>query len=168
MTNKKKAEGDNISINISNSPLKAGRDIDIKGKESTTTTIGDVGEGATVVLGDDASVDISKSGPETPDLETMLAEWKATIEAKIEAQPGLVDEDKEDLKETVAKIETEVLKADEANPGRIEKLLNTIAVMGPDIFEVTVTTLANPLLGIGLVLKKVGDKARLEQRNQSA
>ena len=52
---------------------------------------------------------------------------------------------------------------------RLEKLINplllggnTLAVIGPDVFEVVTATLANPLAGLGVALKKIGDRAKLE------
>jgi len=99
-----------------------------------------------------------------------FVDWRKEMEKKIEAQPVSAD-DKKDLKETVAKIETEAKKieeqtkkGEEPDPSRLEKLVNTLAMMGPDIFEVATTTLVNPLGGIGLVLKKIGDKAKLEKQ----
>jgi hypothetical protein len=35
--------------------------------------------------------------------------------------------------------------------------------MAPDIFEVTVTTWTNPVAGVGMVLKKVAEKAKAEE-----
>lgn len=97
-----------------------------------------------------------------------LAQWRAQVESKIDAKPGLSGDDKNDLKDQVAKIEAEACKGTQADPSRLEKLINTLAVMAPDIFEVAVTTLANPLAGIGLVLKKIGDKAKLERAGKTA
>ncbi len=92
-----------------------------------------------------------------------LGQWRNQIESQINAKPNLSDEDKKDLKDQVGKIQEEASKGAKADPDRLEKLINTIAVMAPDIFEVAVTTLANPLAGIGLALKKIGDKAKLER-----
>jgi hypothetical protein len=99
-----------------------------------------------------------------------FVDWRKEMEKKIETQP-VSEDDKKDLKETVAKIETEAKKieeqtkkGEEPDPSRLEKLVNTLAMMGPDIFEVATTTLVNPLGGIGLVLKKIGDKAKLEKQ----
>ena len=99
-----------------------------------------------------------------------FVDWRKEMEKKIEAQP-VPEDDKKDLKETIAKIETEAKKieeqtkkGEEPDPSRLEKLVNTLAMMGPDIFEVATTTLVNPLGGIGLVLKKIGDKAKLEKQ----
>lgn len=36
--------------------------------------------------------------------------------------------------------------------------------MSEDIFEVAITTLVSPLAGIGLVLKKIGNKVSIEKK----
>ncbi len=122
-------------------------------------------------LGEGASVTATQTTGAGPDLKELLARWKAEMEAAIEAQANLAPEDKSDIKDQVAKIEAEAQKQAEtvaagAEPetGRLEKLINTLAVMGPDIWEVATTTLTNPLSGLGLVLKKIGEKARLERQ----
>ncbi|MBI5051781.1 MAG: hypothetical protein HZB52_00735 [Chloroflexi bacterium] len=99
-----------------------------------------------------------------------FVDWRKEMEKKIESQP-VSEDDKKDLKETVAKIETEAKKieeqtkkGEEPDTSRLEKFVNTLAVMGPEIFEVATTTLVNPLGGIGLVLKKIGEKAKLEKQ----
>jgi hypothetical protein len=97
-----------------------------------------------------------------------LAHWRKEMETRIQASPGLSPDEKTDLKDQVGKIEGEAAKGSQADTGRLEKLVNTLAVMAPDIFDVVVATLANPLAGVGLVLKKIGDKARLERERGSA
>jgi hypothetical protein len=99
------------------------------------------------------------------DVSRALAEWQARMNAEIESHPSLSHEDKNDLKEQVGKIQNEAAKGMQADPGRLEKLINTLAVMASDIFDVAITTLASPLAGIGLVAKKIGDKARLERKS---
>ncbi len=91
-----------------------------------------------------------------------LAQWRAEMNARIEADAHLSSDEKKDVRAQVAKIEQEAAKGPHADAGRLEKLINTLAVMGPDIFEVAIATLINPLAGIGLTLKKISDKAKLE------
>lgn len=95
-----------------------------------------------------------------------IVEWREQMESRIEAKPELSSVEKQDLKEQVQKIEQEVQKGQQADPSRIEKLINTLAVMSEDIFEVAVATLGNPLAGLGLVAKKIGDRARLSRSGQ--
>ena len=56
-----------------------------------------------------------------------------------------------------------MVKGETANVGKIERLLNTMSSMAPDILEVTATTLQNPFRGVGLVLQKINDRVKLER-----
>ena len=154
-----------VHITFDDSPIKAGRDVSVTGIQKQTS-VEDVGGGAVVTVGNDDA--LSPLDRTAPDLGKVLAEWQTKMEAQIDALTDTLAEDKKDLKDTIAKIKAEAQKAEQADPGRLERLLNSIAVMGPDIFEVVVTTLTSPLNGIGLVLKKIGDKAKLERQTQKA
>lgn len=161
MDNERKTKRQGAGVYISGGSVSAGGDI-VGGDKVThgdNVTIGDVSQGAAVATGRGASANVIQPS----DIAAAMKQWKSDIETKIDVQPDLSAEDRKDLKEHVAKIQTEAAKGKEADPGRLEKLINTLGVMGPDIFEVSVTTLANPLGGIGLVLKKIGDKVKLER-----
>jgi hypothetical protein len=138
------------------------------GSDGTATggdiiTVGDVGAGAAVAAGRHADASV-QSAPQPSDFMTSLTKWQAEIDAKIDALPDLSPPDKQDLKKHIDKIKGEVAKGEQANPNRLEKLINVVGVMGPDIFEVVVATLTSPLAGIGLVLKKIGDRVKLESK----
>ena len=96
-----------------------------------------------------------------------LKKWRKAMEKRIDANRNLLPADKIDLKENVAKVAEEVSKGEKADPGRVERLLNTIGSLAPDIFDVAIATLANPLAGLGLVAKKIGEKAKLIQQTPS-
>ena len=130
-----------------------------------TITVKDVSGGAAIAAGRGASAIVQTTT--SSEVVTTFNEWRTQIEQKIDAQPNLTTDDKQDLKQQVAKIQAEAAKGKQADPGRLEKLLNTLAVMSQDIFEVAIATLANPLLGIGLVAKKISDKAKVERKSQS-
>ena len=127
--------------------------------EGDIITVGEVGAGAAVAAGRSASASVGQSS----DLAESLAQWRSQMVTAIEALPDLSDDEKQDLQDQVDKIQEEAAKAEEADPGRLERLINTLSVMAPDIFEVAAATLVNPLAGIGLVIKKVGEKAKLER-----
>jgi len=151
------SEIDLKSGSVSGGGFVAGRDQKIEGD---VISVSNVGTGAAVAAGRDASARVQQGTWS----ETDLTEWRAGMEAKIEMLAELSEEDKKDLKVQVTKIAEEAAKGKKANPGRLAKLVNVLSVMAPDIFEVAVATLANPLAGIGLVLKKVGDKAEVESQ----
>jgi hypothetical protein len=97
-----------------------------------------------------------------PFAPTLWAEWRDQMGDWIDQQPGYSPSEKQDLKDQIGKIQAECEQGTAMNVSRLEKLINTLAVIGPDVFEVVTATLANPLVGIGVALKKIGDRARLE------
>ena len=120
--------------------------------------IHNVGAGAAVAAGRGAKASVISN-------ESLLSivEWMAQINKKVDSLPDISQVEKEDIKQQVEKIGDEAQKGSKAEVGRLEKLINTLNVMAPDIFDVVIATLASPLAGIGLVIKKIGDKAKLER-----
>jgi hypothetical protein len=94
-----------------------------------------------------------------------LTEWQDRMNKAIDANSSLSPADKIDTREQIEKITTEAAKGKQADPSRLEKLVNTLGVMAPDIFEVALTTIGNPLAGLGLVAKKIGEKAKIEVKS---
>jgi hypothetical protein len=97
-----------------------------------------------------------------------LAEAFAAIYAKIEARLPDPDVDADEMTETVQKIEQEAAKGEEARPKRVERWFRTLAMMAPDICEVTAACLANPALGVATVIRKVAAKAQAEAAGSEA
>jgi hypothetical protein len=94
----------------------------------------------------------------------LVTELFAEIYRAIEhLSPAISGAERDQIREMIKKIEAEAVKGEAANSGRIERWLKTLKQMAPDIFEVTVTTWANPVAGVGMVLKKVAEKAKAEE-----
>ncbi|MBI5935251.1 MAG: hypothetical protein HY867_16240 [Chloroflexi bacterium] len=87
--------------------------------------------------------------------------WREKMESEIKALKELSAEDQSMLAQNVEQVVKEAEKGEEADPSRIERLLNAISAMAPDILDVIVTTIGNPLAGIRLVIKKIGEKAKV-------
>jgi hypothetical protein len=90
--------------------------------------------------------------------------WREKIEQEIKSLKTLPAEDQTMLVQNVEQVVKEAEKGGQADPGRIERLLNSISTMAPDILDVLVTTIGNPLSGIGLVIKKIGEKATVTRK----
>lgn len=120
--------------------------------------IQNVGAGAAVAAGRGAKASIINE-----ESLSSINKWMTKISKKIDSLPKVSRAEKEDLKQQVEKIGSEAQKGEKAEIGRIEKLINTLAVMSPDIFDVVIATLASPLAGVGLVIKKIGEKAKVER-----
>lgn len=121
-----------------------------------TITIRGVGAGAAVAAGRNSSAKVISG-----DAGNWSKKWLAEINARIDALENTPRDEKDDLKHQVEKIDEEIRKGSRAEKSRLEKLINTLSIMAPDIFEVVVATIQSPLMGIGIVIKKVGDKVKL-------
>ena len=82
------------------------------------------------------------------------------IRELIDKRPEDTNVDKDELKDTVDKIENEVKKGKEANPAKVERWLKFLANMAEDIFQVTVATLANPTVGVAKAIQLIVKKAK--------
>jgi len=88
--------------------------------------------------------------------------------AKIETRPETPSADKEDLKAEVKEIQATVTEAAKKNEkvdeGFLSRRFRNIARMAPDVLDVVVATLGNPLAGLGVAVKKIAEKAKEETR----
>jgi len=69
------------------------------------------------------------------------------------------------VEKTVKQIEQEVRKGNKAKPSFIQQRLENIQKMAPDILEIVIATLQNPTIGIGLAVKKVINRFKVESAN---
>jgi hypothetical protein len=123
--------------------------------------IGDVNR-STMAVGPGARVNITRGSQ-----KNQINVFFDQIYERIESRPADTDVDKQEISETVQNIQTEVVKSDRANVNKVERWLKTLALMAPDIFEVTVATLTNPITGLGTAIRKIAEKARLESGTSS-
>ncbi len=100
-----------------------------------------------------------------PGLVIDLSSWQEMMIGKVE-KTGLSNKEKKELKKQIDLIKLIIEKDKGRNLDNLEKTINILAVMSKDIFEVAITTLVNPLAGIGLVLKKIGDKVKLDRQTK--
>lgn len=89
--------------------------------------------------------------------------------AKIETRPETPAADKEDLKAEVKEIQATVAEAVQKNEkvdeGFLSRRFRNIARMAPDVLDVIVATLGNPLGGLGVAVRKIAEKAKEETGN---
>ncbi len=135
---------------------------DVAGRDKVVENIGGDKVGRDKITG--ASPGAQPSPQEV--LAAALAEWRQAVEATLEAQADLDEDDKESLQRTAAKVEAEAAKGEEVNPDKVSKWFNAMSAMAPDILEVTATTLQNPFAGVGLVLEKINDRIKVERSAQ--
>jgi hypothetical protein len=75
---------------------------------------------------------------------------------------------KDDLKAEVTELQATVIEAAQKNEKVDESFLSrrfrNIARMAPDVLDLVVAMLANPLAGLGVAVKKIADKAKEETK----
>jgi len=89
-------------------------------------------------------------------------EYIQQIYEAIDAHPDADELDKEDMKGIVEEIQKEDQKGTEADKTFIARNLRTLKRMAPDILEVALAAITNPLAGFGVVARKVAEKMKAE------
>ena len=96
-----------------------------------------------------------------------VAQLFARIYREIEARPAPPDVEKEEITEAVQQIEQEVAQGEQAKPKKVERWLRFLVEMAPDIGDIVIKTLTNPLAGIVEVVRKVAARVQAERAGQA-
>jgi hypothetical protein len=80
--------------------------------------------------------------------------------ATIDRHSQLSKDDKSDLKTDVKEVRQELEKKGRADETFLMRRLRNIGRMAPDILEVTLATITNPIAGFGIIAKKVAEKIK--------
>ncbi len=84
----------------------------------------------------------------------------------IEARPPDPNVEKEEIIETVQKIQEEAAKGEkEANETKLTRWINSLNDLAPDIIDVALASLGGPVSGITAILKKIADRARQQAQS---
>jgi len=138
---KKKSDQENSGIKVGNISGVSGN-INIAGRDITTHQ--------------------TTGGLSTAEIKHLFDQLYISIESNKETSTS----DKEDLKAEVEEIQTVVTEAVQENKEVEESFLSrrfrNIARVAPDVLDVVVATLGNPLAGLGVAIKKIADKAKEE------
>lgn len=119
-------------------------------------TIGDVSNGAIVVQGRNAKVNIYQ-GIQGSELAPLFDK----VYQSIAALPTASTDEKQELAETAKRIETEVAQNGEtANQTSLQRWMDNIQKMAPDIVDVILASLGGPLSAATAVLKKIAERAK--------
>ena len=132
---------------------------DFVGRDKTgDVSVGDISVGGDVKGG---NIIIGHNNVVTS-LSGLRGEYLQQVFEAIEAREGTSRYEKEDLKAKVESLRAEDEKGAGVDEGLIAYQLETIKKMAPDILEVALATIANPLAGFGLAARKVAERMRAE------
>lgn len=132
-----------------------------KGSSIKVGNISDI-SGHVKIAGRDIITHRITTGLSVAEIKQLFDRLYTSIDARAETTTA----DKEDLKAEVKEIQSTVIEAATKNEPVEESFLSrrfrNIARMAPDVLDVVVATLGNPLAGLGVAVKKIAEKAKEE------
>lgn len=120
-------------------------------------TVGDINKATGVAIGHGAQATVTQAGGAGDE----IAKAFAIVLRKVEAMPD--GPSKDDAKDAVNKLEAEARKGKQADEGRVRRLFTFLVEASPDVWEVAVNTLVNPIMGVGTVFKKIAERVKAER-----
>jgi hypothetical protein len=134
--------------------------------KQTSVRVGNISDisGSVNVAGGNISTHQTTAGLSAAEIKQLFD----SLYTKIETRPETSTADKEDLKAEVKEIQATVTESAQKNEkvdeGFLSRRFRNIARMAPDVLDVVVATLGNPLAGLGVAVKKIADKAKAETK----
>jgi hypothetical protein len=125
--------------------------------ESGNITIGNISHATGVAIGHGAQATVNQGG----NSEAEIAKAFAAISEKVTAMPE--GPKKVMAQAAVQGLEKEARNGEQADEAKVNEWMGFLAQIASDAFDVAVATFANPIAGIGLVFKKIADRAREEK-----
>jgi hypothetical protein len=135
--------------------------------KQTSIKVGDISDisGHVNVAGGNIMTHHTVTGLSAAEIKQLFDGLYAAIDRRANTSAA----EKEDIKAEVKEIQSTVTQAAEKNEKVDESFLSlrfrNIARMAPDVLDVVVATLGNPLVGLGVAAKKIADKAKEETTN---
>jgi hypothetical protein len=133
-------------------------------EQTTIVRVGNISDvtGNVNVAGGNITTHNTVTGLSVSDIKQLFDDLCQEIDRQASASAS----DKEDIKEEVREIQSTVTQAVQKNEpvdeSFIARRFRNIARMAPDILDVIVASLANPLAGLGVAVKKIAEKAKAE------
>ena len=133
-----------------------------KHDEESSFQVGNISRisGNVNIAGGDITTHQTTRGISVEEIRQLFEHIYSAIETNTRTSPA----DKQDLKAEVKEIQSTVAKATEKNEkieeGFLSRRFRNIARVAPDMLDVVVATLGNPLAGLGVTVKKIAEKAK--------
>ena len=134
---------------------EAHRSTKIRGDQNVIS--GNVSAGGISIQGRNANVTITQNTGVQP---AELLQLFEKLYKQIEARPLDPNVDKDEIVETVQKIQEEVSKSENPNESKLARWMDSLNKMAPDIVDVALASLGGPVSGVTAVLKKIADRTR--------
>ena len=112
-----------------------------------------------------ANVDVAQTSNHQTD-DTNFERLFDLVEEKIKRRPEDPNVDKQEIRGQVNQIKAEAAQGDRANPNKLERWIQNLFKMAPDIVDVMAASLGGPLSGLTAVVQKIAARVKAESQNQ--
>jgi hypothetical protein len=120
--------------------------------------------GTVSIVGGDSITDQSTTGLSAAEVSKLFGQIYTTIDSRANTPAGNKEDLKSDVREIQSAVTAAAQKKEDVDEGFVLRRFRNIARMAPDLLDVVVATLANPLAGLGVAVKKMADKAKEETK----
>jgi hypothetical protein len=118
--------------------------------------VGDIKDSSNVAIGKGNRISVT-NGVSAEEIAKAFAPLLQAVQAKPESPEKVL------AQTAVQGLESEAAKGEDADEGIVQKWVDFLGGMAPDIWEVAVDTFANPVKGLSTVFKKVAERAKAEK-----
>lgn len=117
---------------------------------------GNISSGGIAIQGRNANVSVQQtSGVGVNEIAAIFDKLYQYIESR-NPDPNV---DKDEIVETVQKVQEEVSKGGDVNETKLSRWMDNLTKMAPDVVDVALASLGGPVSGAVAVLKKIADRA---------
>ena len=115
--------------------------------------------------GGHAKVDVAQSSVHKTDAANFEMLFDL-LEAKINARPEDPNVDKQEIRDQVNQIKAEAAQGEQANANKLERWIQNLFRMAPDIVDVIAASLGGPVSGVTTVIQKIAARVKAESENK--
>jgi hypothetical protein len=132
--------------------------------KGNSVTVGDISgvSGEVNIAGGNITKTTTGTGLTAADIKRIFDQLYTSIDASPKAPPASKEDVKAEVKDIQATVTEAVQKSQPVDESFLARRFRNIARMAPDILDVVVASLGNPLAGLGVAVKKIAEKAKTD------
>src|SRR5574341_1405465 len=133
-------------------------------RKQTSVRVGNISDvnGNVNVAGGDITTHRTITGLSAAEIEQLFDGLYTTIETRANTSTANNEDLKSEVKEIQSTVTEAMQKNEKVDEGFLSRRFRNIARMAPDVLDVLVAMLGNPLAGLGVAVKKIAEKAKQE------
>jgi hypothetical protein len=137
--------------------------------KSSGVRVGDISEisGSVNVAGGNITTHHTTTGWNPAEVGQLFLDIYRDIDKRPATSPTVKEDLKAEVKEIQSTVSEAAQKKEKVDEGFLSRRFRNIARMAPDVLDLVVAMLANPLAGLGVAARKIAEKAKAQTKNES-